>query len=120
MNADFKCEMCEGYFQAGKDFCKKCGFDLNSFNVVEDKRELLNEMKPQLNTALTSYTKEQLYKILTNLSSNWQMPMKEWKSYKKTEYYEWILFEIYGEDDDDEVEAWIDGIVKKEKWIFEN
>jgi len=30
---DFRCGMCEGYFQAGKDFCKNCGFDLNSFNV---------------------------------------------------------------------------------------
>lgn len=30
------CEMCEGYFQAGKDFCKSCGFDLNSFNKEEE------------------------------------------------------------------------------------
>lgn len=111
------CEMCEGYFQAGKDFCKKCGFDLNSFNVIEDKRTLLREMNTQLKTALTSYTKEQLYKILTNLSSNWVM--KEWKSYKKAEYYDFIIDEIYNDDDDDEVETWIEGIVKKEKWVYD-
>jgi hypothetical protein len=32
----FNCEHCEGYFNAGKDNCKSCGFDLNSFNEPED------------------------------------------------------------------------------------
>jgi hypothetical protein len=36
MNTEMNCEMCEGYFQAGKDFCKSCNFDLNSFNNDND------------------------------------------------------------------------------------
>jgi len=43
MNTEMNCEMCEGYFQAGKDFCKKCNFDLNSLNKIETFWEMMEE-----------------------------------------------------------------------------
>jgi hypothetical protein len=30
------CDDCRGYFDAGKDNCKTCGFDLNSYNQIDD------------------------------------------------------------------------------------
>ena len=30
------CDDCRGYFDAGKDNCKTCGFDLNSYNEIDD------------------------------------------------------------------------------------
>ena len=74
-------------------------------------------MNAELKIALTSYTKEQLYIILSSLSSKWQMSKTEWKSYKKTDYYDLIIEEIYNDYDDDEVEGLITGIIKKEEWV---
>jgi hypothetical protein len=30
------CDDCRGYFDAGKDNCKTCGFDLNSYDEIDD------------------------------------------------------------------------------------
>ena len=87
----------------------------------KDRRNALILRKPDLMAALTAHTKEQLNKILVNLNSNWEMSKKDMKKEgrKKTDYYDWILFEIYGEDSNSEVEAWIDGIIERETWVYE-
>jgi hypothetical protein len=33
------CAYCRAFFDAGKDTCKECGFDLNSWNQIEELQE---------------------------------------------------------------------------------
>ena len=32
----FNCSCCIGYFEAGKDNCRECGFDMNQWNEPEE------------------------------------------------------------------------------------
>jgi hypothetical protein len=81
------------------------------------RTDLMNR-KSEVESALNGYTKDTLYKILVNLSSDWKMDKTERKTFNKPQYVEWVVKELYNEDDDDEVESWIDGIVAKEEWIW--
>lgn len=41
------CDDCAGYFDAGKDTCKTCHFDLNSYNKPEEEEETDDEDEPE-------------------------------------------------------------------------
>jgi hypothetical protein len=55
-NKVFGCNSCKGYFYAGKDYCKNCGFDLNCFNEPEEEPEEEEEEEKEESCCLCGKT----------------------------------------------------------------
>jgi len=75
MNTDtetkkFNCEHCEGYFNAGKDNCKSCGFDLNSFNEPEDEDELIDDDDFKCDRCKKIYDQEHYISLDNDITGN--------------------------------------------------
>ena len=73
-------------------------------------------MNTQLNNALKKYTKEQLYCILFNVNTSYQMLKKERKAFTKDDFINCIISEVTKPTIDEE---WFEGIINNEKWILE-
>jgi len=45
----FNCACCLKWFNEGKDNCKKCGFDLNKWNEIEEEEEeeIVKDINPK-------------------------------------------------------------------------
>jgi len=73
--------------------------------------------KNKLISALKTYTKNQLYGILINMSSDNWMTKKERIEMKKTEMIEHVVRECE-DPENDSVPDWWDGIIAKDDWVW--